>query len=117
MNGPLPAGRTTNDRVPAAASAQAFVTEVGKLITTNYFQFFVEKLAASFAPRFYNNIFRCKRFNDTGAQQLLLDTHALKTLLLELPALGQARTRHAPGSSPSALAAEMHQGGHAAPHA
>lgn len=38
--------------------------------------------------RIYNNIFKCKRFNETGAQQLLLDVHALKTALLEVPNLG-----------------------------
>jgi hypothetical protein len=46
------------------------------------------QLAASFAPRFHANIFRCKRISETGAQQMLLDTHAVKTLLLEVPSLG-----------------------------
>jgi hypothetical protein len=30
------------------------------------------QLAASFAPRFYNNIFKCKRISETGAQQVNL---------------------------------------------
>lgn len=58
------------------------------LLSPIYFQFFVEKLAASFAPRYYANIFKCKRISGTGAQQMLLDTQAIKTLLLELPSLG-----------------------------
>ena len=33
-------------------------------------------------------IFKCKRINEMGAQQLLLDTHAIKTLFLGLPRLG-----------------------------
>lgn len=61
---------------------------LANLLSAVYFQFFVEKLAASFAPRFYANIFKCKRISGTGAQQMLLDTQAIKTLLLELPSLG-----------------------------
>jgi hypothetical protein len=66
----------------------AYVPQVGHLLNANCFQFFCEKLAGSFAPRFYANIFRCRRFNESGAQQLLLDTHAIKTLLMEVPAMG-----------------------------
>eukprot|EP00850_Spirogloea_muscicola_P021727 SM000259S08749 [mRNA] locus=s259:135499:140355:- [translate_table: standard] len=58
------------------------------LLSILYFQYFMDKLAASFAPRFYISIFKCKRISETGAQQMLLDTHAVKTLLLEAPSLG-----------------------------
>lgn len=67
---------------------QAYVPPLGQLLSKNYFQFFCEKLAAAFAPRFYATIFRCRRFNEAGAQQLLLDTHAVKQLLLDVPAMG-----------------------------
>ncbi len=70
------------------AALSAYVPQVGRLLSRNCFQFFCEKLAASFAPRFYANIFRCRRFNEAGAQQLLLDTHAIKQILLEIPAMG-----------------------------
>eukprot|EP00850_Spirogloea_muscicola_P023182 SM000335S12906 [mRNA] locus=s335:65884:70763:+ [translate_table: standard] len=58
------------------------------LLSILYFQYFMDKLAASFAPRFYISIVKCKRISETGAQQMLLDTHAVKTLLLEAPSLG-----------------------------
>ena len=35
----------------------------------------------SIAPGVYAAVFRCKKFSDHGAQQLLLDVHALKTIL------------------------------------
>ncbi|EOY24115.1 Membrane trafficking VPS53 family protein isoform 8 [Theobroma cacao] len=54
-----------------------------------YFQFFLDKLASSLGPRFYMNIFKCKQISETGAQQMLLDTQAVKTILLEIPSLGQ----------------------------
>ncbi|EFJ16271.1 hypothetical protein SELMODRAFT_421950 [Selaginella moellendorffii] len=61
---------------------------ISGLLSPLYFQFFLDKLAASFAPRFYMNIYKCKRITETGAQQMLLDTQAVKTILLEVPALG-----------------------------
>ena len=47
------------------------------------------KLASSLGPRFYSNIFKCKQISETGAQQMLLDTQAVKTILLEIPSLGR----------------------------
>ncbi|GAQ83207.1 vacuolar protein sorting-associated protein 53 [Klebsormidium nitens] len=64
------------------------VPVISGLLSSLYFQYFMDKLAASFAPRFYVNIFKCKRISEMGAQQMLLDTHAVKTLLLEVPQLG-----------------------------
>ncbi|PNY10859.1 vacuolar sorting-associated protein 53, partial [Trifolium pratense] len=46
-------------------------------------------LASSLGPRFYSNIFKCKQISETGAQQMLLDTQAVKTILLEIPSLGR----------------------------
>lgn len=90
--GELEAVGDQSDYVTTCASAlQTYVPSVGETVSENYFQFFVEKLAASFAPKFYSNIFKCRRFNDAGAQQLLLDTHAMKSILLELPTMGQGR--------------------------
>ncbi|KAH0926291.1 hypothetical protein HID58_018547 [Brassica napus] len=62
---------------------------LGNLLTPVYFQFFLDKLASSLGPRFYANIFRCKQLSETGAQQMLLDTQAMKTILLEIPSLAR----------------------------
>ncbi|KAG6388213.1 hypothetical protein SASPL_153412 [Salvia splendens] len=67
---------------------------LGRLLSPIYFQFFLDKLASSLGPRFYLNIFKCKQISETGAQQMLLDTQAVKTILLEIPSRGkQARYR------------------------
>jgi hypothetical protein len=71
-----------------SAILSSSVPVISGLLSPSYFQYFMDKLAASFAPRFHANIFRCKRISETGAQQMLLDTHAVKTLLLEVPSLG-----------------------------
>ncbi|KAG5524528.1 hypothetical protein RHGRI_031253 [Rhododendron griersonianum] len=47
------------------------------------------RLASSLGPRFYLNIFKCKQISETGAQQMLLDTQAIKTILLDIPPLGR----------------------------
>ncbi|OVA04164.1 Vps53-like [Macleaya cordata] len=62
---------------------------LGSLLSPIYFQFFLDKLAASLGPRFYLNIYKCKHISETGAQQMLLDTQAVKTILLDIPSLGR----------------------------
>ncbi|KAL3838339.1 hypothetical protein ACJIZ3_022930 [Penstemon smallii] len=62
---------------------------LGRLLNPLYFQFFLDKLASSLGPRFYLNIFKCKHISETGAQQMLLDTQAIKTILLDIPSLGK----------------------------
>ncbi|XP_052197337.1 vacuolar protein sorting-associated protein 53 A isoform X2 [Diospyros lotus] len=62
---------------------------LGSLLSTIYFQFFLDKLASSLGPRFFLNIFKCKHISETGAQQMLLDTQAIKTILLDIPSLGR----------------------------
>ncbi|KAG6550389.1 hypothetical protein Mapa_008352 [Marchantia paleacea] len=88
-----------------SAILSSSVPIISGLLSRLYFQFFMDKLAASFAPRFYFNIFKCKRISETGAQQMLLDTHAVKTLLLEVPSLcGQTSP---PGSYTKYVTREM----------
>ncbi|CAA3028195.1 vacuolar sorting-associated 53 A [Olea europaea subsp. europaea] len=62
---------------------------LGSLLSPIYFQFFLDKLASSLGPRFYLNIFKCKQISETGAQQMLLDTQAVKTILLDIPSFGK----------------------------
>ncbi|VAH66728.1 unnamed protein product [Triticum turgidum subsp. durum] len=68
------------------------VPALGSLLSPTYFQYFLDKLAASLGPRFYLNIYKCKHISETGAQQMLLDTQAVKTVLLDIPALGKQTT-------------------------
>ncbi|KAJ4800777.1 Membrane trafficking VPS53 family protein [Rhynchospora pubera] len=70
----------------------ASIPALGSLLSPTYFQFFLDKLAASLGPRFSQNIYKCKSISETGAQQMLLDTQAVKTILLEIPSLGKQTT-------------------------
>ncbi|XP_072265998.1 vacuolar protein sorting-associated protein 53 homolog [Pyxicephalus adspersus] len=66
--------------------------------TRKYFTQFCIKFANSFIPKFINHLFKCKPISMVGAEQLLLDTHSLKTVLLDLPSIGSQVIRKAPAS-------------------
>ncbi|XP_076473100.1 vacuolar protein sorting-associated protein 53 homolog [Babylonia areolata] len=68
------------------------------LSSRKYFTQFCVKFANSFIPKFIYTLFRCKPGSTVAAEQLLLDTHSLKTVLLELPSLGSQVPRKAPAS-------------------
>lgn len=63
-----------------------------------YFTQFCMKFANSFIPKLISHLFKCKPVSPIGAEQLLLDTHMLKTVLLDLPSLGSHMLRKAPAS-------------------
>ena len=50
-------------------------------------------------------VLRARRISDAGVQQLLLDCHALKTLLLALPAVGGGSADRKPPASYARLVA------------
>ncbi|XP_043910225.1 vacuolar protein sorting-associated protein 53 homolog [Protopterus annectens] len=66
--------------------------------TRKYFTQFCIKFANSFIPKFISHLFKCKPISMVGAEQLLLDTHSLKTVLLDLPSVGSQVLRKAPAS-------------------
>ena len=49
---------------------------LGRSLSENHFRYVCDKLAASFCPRFYEAVFRCRKISEAGSQQLLLDTQA-----------------------------------------
>ncbi|CAG8441641.1 3122_t:CDS:10 [Ambispora leptoticha] len=65
------------------------VVVIHKGITNNrYFRIFCDKFVDSFVTRIINNLTKCRPISEIGAEQLLLDIHALKTSILEIPTLG-----------------------------
>lgn len=61
---------------------------IGGFLSPVNFQYFCEKLVASFIPRIYSTVLQCKRLGEIGAQQLQVDLHAMQAYLLELPTTG-----------------------------
>ncbi|CAF4718427.1 unnamed protein product, partial [Rotaria socialis] len=60
-----------------------------------YFIQFCTTFVDSFIKKFINHLHRCKP-NMIGAEQLLLDTHSLKTVLLDLPSISLTVSRKPP---------------------
>ncbi|XP_050525562.1 vacuolar protein sorting-associated protein 53 homolog [Daktulosphaira vitifoliae] len=63
-----------------------------------YFTKFCITFANSFIPKFIQHLYKCKPMSNIGAEQLLLDTHSLKTILLDLPSINLEENRKAPAS-------------------
>nr|CAI5860965.1 unnamed protein product [Callosobruchus analis] len=63
-----------------------------------YFTKFCIKFVDSFIPKFVQNIYKCKPIKSEGAEQLLLDTHMLKTVLLNLPSIASQISHPAPAA-------------------
>ncbi|XP_065890421.1 vacuolar protein sorting-associated protein 53 homolog [Dysidea avara] len=62
-----------------------------------YFTNFCHKFANSFIPSFITHLYKCKPITTpVAAEQLLLDTHSLKTILLGLPAVSAGLERKPP---------------------
>ncbi|EDV33375.1 uncharacterized protein Dana_GF24120 [Drosophila ananassae] len=78
-----------------------------------YFTQFCHRFVAAFVPKFINVLYRCKLTlsdgsnNVLGCEQLLLDTHSLKTALLELPSVGSSVNRKAPTSYTKVVVKDM----------
>jgi len=72
-------------------------------LSATFFSALCDKWAAGFYPRLQGIILRVKRVSDDAVQQLLLDVHALKTIILALPAVGQSKDKGKAGASFSKL--------------
>lgn len=68
-----------------SSTISEFVPSTKGLLSEVYFKTFCDKLAFAFLPKYFHSITQCKLIGDYGSQQLLLDTHALKTIFLQIP--------------------------------
>ncbi|KAI8076866.1 Vps53-like protein [Halteromyces radiatus] len=80
-------------------SATGHLTVVGKTIANKrYFRTFYDRLADTFLTKYIINIFKCKVISEIGAEQLLLDTHSIKTLLMDIPSFSSDESTTIPTS-------------------
>jgi hypothetical protein len=61
-----------------------------RLVSSSYHKHMLLKFIRAFIPVFIQSIYKCKRTNQVAAQQLSLDAHALKSVLLSLPHIGSS---------------------------
>ncbi|KAJ3333115.1 Vacuolar protein sorting-associated protein 53 [Blyttiomyces sp. JEL0837] len=65
------------------------ITNVRKTLSgTKFFRTLCDKFADSFLTKFHTTIFKCRPISEVGAEQMLLDTHALKTALVQITQIG-----------------------------
>jgi hypothetical protein len=58
------------------------------LIGNKFWKTFCDKLVDAFLISFQENISKCGVIGEVGAEQMLLDTHALRSILVQMPAIG-----------------------------
>jgi len=66
-----------------------------RLTSEHNFRKLCQQIASALIKRFRSTLSKCKNVGDTGAQQLLLDAHAVKSILLRLPTLEKSGTSSA----------------------
>ncbi|PAA84950.1 hypothetical protein BOX15_Mlig013578g1, partial [Macrostomum lignano] len=106
--------------VEAVGDQSPYVSSIGSHLSTNvpvirdgltssrkYFTQFCSKFVSTFAPKFRAALFKCRPVSTVGAEQLLLDTHSLKTLLLSLPSLASPLQRKPPAAYTKLVVREM----------
>ncbi|KAJ3413185.1 Vacuolar protein sorting-associated protein 53 [Chytridiales sp. JEL 0842] len=77
-----------------------YITTIGNALVTSikpirkylsaakYLKTFWDKVSEAILKKFHANIFKCRYISEVGAEQMLLDTHALKTVLIEMTYIG-----------------------------
>ncbi|KAI9482202.1 Vacuolar protein sorting-associated protein 53 [Coemansia sp. RSA 989] len=89
----------------ASAVDTATVTVRQALSGARYFRSYCDKLAARIAARFTAAVAQCTRISEVGAEQLLLDAQALKSVLMRLPTTNSQADQ--PQQQPSAAYARI----------
>ncbi|KAJ1348805.1 Vacuolar protein sorting-associated protein 53 [Parelaphostrongylus tenuis] len=74
-----------------------------------YFAHLCLKLATQLAQKFVGALFRCKPISTHGAEQLLLDTHSLKSFLLQMPSIDSAVTAKPPTAYVGGVSAALNK--------
>ncbi|KAI8920106.1 Vps53-like protein [Powellomyces hirtus] len=81
-----------------AQSLMSTVAVIRRTFASNakYFRTFCDKFAESFLARYYNNITRCKPISEVGAEQMLLDTQAMKNIFTQMANINSDGRGHPP---------------------
>jgi len=53
-----------------------------------HFRFFCDSFVSSFISKLIQSVYKCRRISEVGAEQILLDMTAIKTVLLDMPTYG-----------------------------
>ncbi|OZJ04577.1 hypothetical protein BZG36_02776 [Bifiguratus adelaidae] len=81
---------TVGDQSSWVSTFQSVMAEcmqtIGKAVNNKrFYRSFCDRFVESFTLKYLNNITKCKPIGEVGAEQMLLDTYAIKTTLINLP--------------------------------
>ncbi|KAI8370671.1 Vps53-like protein [Radiomyces spectabilis] len=80
-------------------SMKRYITMIGKTVANRrYFRTFGDRFVEMFINKYLSHVLRCKPITEIGAEQMLLDTHAIKTLLTDIPLMGADQQTTVPAS-------------------
>lgn len=82
-----------------SAISELSMIDLQSKILSNKKKFIALNIYRIFISKFLIQIFKCKAISEIGAEQLLLDTHSIKTLLLDIPSMGSSDSPTAVPSS------------------
>ena len=102
----------TGDQSDYAVQACSIIADFGRRLRPpnldeNQFSFFCDKLIRSFAPRFFQAIFRCGPIGQAGGQQLRLDLEALRGAILSMSKLSSASSGAGSGDGSASFAQDV----------
>lgn len=92
----------TGDQSPYVTAISQHITTSVPLVRHNlhtsrkYFTRFCDKLAAAILNKFVQQVYKCRPISGVGCEQLLLDCHALKAVMLQLPVVASQVRRDPP---------------------
>ncbi|XJO70732.1 hypothetical protein BDV3_000355 [Batrachochytrium dendrobatidis] len=82
-----------------AVTLSAAIKIIRKTITSSkYFRSFCDKFVDSFTKKYLSTIYKCRPLSEIGAEQMLLDTHSLKNIMIEMSTLGADPPAQAPAA-------------------
>ncbi|XP_069939363.1 vacuolar protein sorting-associated protein 53 homolog isoform X2 [Cherax quadricarinatus] len=92
----------TGDQSPYVTAISQHIAASVPLVRHNlhtsrkYFTRFCDKLAAAILNKFVQQVYKCRPISGVGCEQLLLDCHALKAVMLQLPVVASQVQRDPP---------------------
>ncbi|KAK7082196.1 Vacuolar protein sorting-associated protein 53 [Halocaridina rubra] len=92
----------TGDQSPYVTAIAQHISSSVPLVRHNlhtsrkYFTRFCDKLAAAIVNKFVQQLYKCRPISGVGCEQLLLDCHALKAVMLQLPVVNSQVRRDPP---------------------
>jgi len=72
------------------AALTSSLTHIASYLSPSHYRFLCRSFLSMFVPKLVSTIFRCQNISGVGAEQMLLDVAAIKTVVKDIPKLAPA---------------------------